>query len=115
MYAKSSTNPYNIAFTVQRIGHDYLFVISGGELDGGPHIGAVAVAYRDKGELKADTMGLPGHKESELTRESALLAATKLETTCTVICGIHIDQATNEQISEIVEYVRSCFYNLLEV
>lgn len=115
MSIESSTNPYNIAFTVQRIGRDYLFTISGGQIDSGPHIGAVAVAFWAGGELKIETLELPSHKEGELAHESALLAAEKLTATCTVICGIHIDQATDEQINEIVQYVRKGFKNLLEV
>lgn len=115
MSTKPSTNPYNIAFTVQRIGRDYLFTISGGQLDGGPHIGAVAVAFWEAGRLMVETIELPSHKEGELAQECATLAAEKLTTTCTVICGIHIDQASSEQIKEIVQYVRKGFRNLLEV
>lgn len=115
MSTKSNTNPYNIAFTIQRIGRDYLFTISGGELDSGPHIGAVSVAFWEAEVLDVKTFELPNHKEGELAQECARLAAKKLATTCTVICGIHIDEATSEQINEIIQYVRKGFKNLLEV
>jgi len=106
-------NPYNITFTKAQLGRDYLFTITGGESMSGAHIGAVAVAFWQGEEVLVKCSELPSHKEGELARETALLAAKQLKCTCTVVCGIHIDNATHEQIAEIVEYVRSGFNNLL--
>ncbi len=115
MKQRAANNPYNIRFTQSQFGPDYLFTITGGDLVTGPHIGAVATAYWQDDELRVVCNELPTHREGDLARETALLAARKLGSTCTVVCGIHIDDATSEQIAEIVQYVRSGFNNLLEV
>jgi len=96
-----NNNPYNIEIKEIQMGSDYLFVITGGMA----HIGATATAYWVDDELNCQLIELPHHKEGELARNCAVHAAKALNCTVTIAIGIHIDNATKEQINEIVTYV----------
>lgn len=95
-------NKFNIHIEYYKMGKDFVFLVTGGEA----HIGATATAYYQDGLIKINLHELPHHKEGQLTKEFAVLAATELKHTSTVITGIHIDNATKEQIQEIVVFVR---------
>lgn len=109
-------NPYNIQIRSYSMGTDMVFHITGGAA----HIGAMAVAYfneNDKGvhdQLEVFVRQLPHHREGELAKECAELAAKTLKVTASVLMGIHIDHATKEQIEDIVEYVRKSMKETLE-
>jgi hypothetical protein len=79
-------------------GKDVVLVIGGGTR---PHIGAVSLALprpslADPSQVSssASVLCVTGHKEDELARSAGLEMAAALDTTVTVIAGIHIDQAT---------------------
>lgn len=95
-------NPYNIQINAYPMGNDFTFLITGGVA----HIGAVATAYWENDNIQVNVIELPHHKEGELAKECAILASRLLECTVAVSMGIHIDNATKEQITEIVDYVR---------
>lgn len=84
------------------MGTDLAVLITGGRA----HIGAVATAYAEGDGIKVETHQLPGHREGELAAEMAGLAASSLDCTVTVAMGIHLDNATREEIDEIVGTVR---------
>lgn len=94
--------PCNIKLKHILIGQDNLFLITGGV----EHIGAVATAYWDKEEMHISLKELPHHKEGELACECAELATKTLNCTCTVVMGIHIDNASDEDIDNIIRFVR---------
>ncbi|RKD24707.1 hypothetical protein BEP19_08435 [Ammoniphilus oxalaticus] len=91
-----------MVFDVQKLGDDYVFVITGGKA----HIGASATAYYYEDQLQVEGVALPRHKEWELARELALQAAEQLGVTVTVVMGIHVDQASREMIDSIIVFVR---------
>ncbi len=95
-------NLCNIKIKHISIGNDRLFLITGGS----EHIGAVANAYWNKGEVHISLNELPHHKEGGLACECAELAAKTLNCTCTVVMGIHIDNASGEDIDNIINFVR---------
>lgn len=109
-------NPYNIQIRSYSMGNDIVFHITGGA----PHIGAMAVAYYHESgqgvheQLQVFVHQLPHHREGELAKECAELAAKTLKVTASVLMGIHIDHATREQIEDIVEYVRKSMKETLE-
>lgn len=109
-----NNNPYDIEIRETLMGSDYLFVITGGTA----HIGATATAYWVEDELSCQLIELPHHKEGELAKNCAMQAAKVFKCTVTVAIGIHIDNATKEQINEIVDYVRQAMttkINLLAI
>lgn len=95
-------NPYRIQVRTLKMGADYVFLITGGEA----HIGAAATAYAGPDGVQVSTTALPHHREDGLVSEWAGTAAKKLGATVTVVAGIHVDQATKEDIRRILEDVR---------
>jgi gallate decarboxylase subunit D len=99
-------NPFGLSIRTIPQGRDYVWLVTGGEA----HVGAVAVAYWQEdggeGKVQSHVLTIPLHKEGELARELAELACRHLKTTVTVAAGIHIDQATSEEIGRILEEVR---------
>lgn len=64
------------------------------------HVGAVSTAL--PGE-KSETRYFPGHKDQFVSEPWAEKLAEKLAEPVTVVCGIHYDDATKEQIREILQ------------
>ncbi|MEG1160102.1 MAG: hypothetical protein RSD70_06910, partial [Acidaminococcaceae bacterium] len=69
------------------------------------HVGAVAVAVpraslKQNGELSAtaSVLCLLGHKDDMPARAAALRLASKLNTNVLVSVGLHVDEATPEEI-----------------
>ncbi|ANY68969.1 hypothetical protein BBD42_22635 [Paenibacillus sp. BIHB 4019] len=85
---------------VLAMGQDLVFLVTGGEA----HIGAAATAYWiDGGHApKCDAHTLPGHREGELAAELAIMAASSLGVTATVVVGIHLEQPASHDIVSIV-------------
>lgn len=101
--------PFGIKVQTYRLGEDYVFHITGGQA----HIGAVATAYPANGTIQVDLITVPGHREDELAVECARLACEKYNKTVTVVAGIHIDQATKEDIKTAVQSVREAMQEVL--
>lgn len=97
-----NASPFGLELKTIRSGRDYIWVLTGGVA----HIGAVATSYYEDSELKTVVQSLPHHKEGELAAELAEKAATRLRATVTVVAGIHIDNATKEEIGRIIADVR---------
>lgn len=99
--------PYLIKAKVIHCGADVIVVCGGGSRF---HTGAVSVVIStpslknpEKLSFTASTIGIPGHKEEQLAREAAMKIARALETTVVVSVGIHVDNATSEEINQLVE------------
>lgn len=98
-------NLYKISATVTLCGTDVAVIIGGGEK---PHIGAVGLAS-PRPSLKNATMAsasasvicLLGHKEDTLAREAALFLASKFNANVLVSVGLHLDDATVEDIDKL--------------
>lgn len=95
-------NPYNIKIKTIPVGDDFLFLITGGQA----HIGAVSSAYWCDGEVKTQTQVFPGHREGEIATDLAKLTASTLQRNTTIVMGIHVDQATKEDIRDIIATVQ---------
>lgn len=98
--------PYRIEGRVIVCGRDVVVVVGGGTKY---HTGAVAAAIslpslKDpaKNTTTASTLSIPGHKEDQIAREAALRLARTLETTVTVAVGIHVDDASPDEIRLMV-------------
>ena len=98
-------NPYKISATVTLCGTDVAVIIGGGEK---PHIGAVGLAS-PRPSLKDDSIVsasvsvicVLGHKDDILAREAALFLSSKLNTNIVVSVGLHVDNATREDIEKL--------------
>lgn len=69
------------------------------------HIGAVAVGEYDHKEQRASTSVITrlGHKDDAIAQEVAHLIAKQTKRPVCVIVGIHIDNATESEINQILD------------
>lgn len=84
-------------FEQTRIGDDILILVGGGEL---PHIGGVVMKVPGE-EIRVLTIGI--HKDHHVLIPIAEAAARKYDTTVVVTGGVHIDDATKEDIALIMK------------
>jgi gallate decarboxylase subunit D len=91
-----------VEVTTHWVGKDLVVTIGGGTH---PHVGAVAMA-QPRPSLKGDgtvsatasVIALLGHKEDELARWAALHLAARLNATVVVSAGLHVDDATLDEV-----------------
>jgi hypothetical protein len=107
---QGSDVPFDINIRLERLGKDYLFLVTGGEA----HIGAAATAYYENGGVHTELAVVPGHREDRLALECAGLACSRLAATVTVVMGIHIEKATKSDIELAVHTVREHMGKLLD-
>jgi len=84
---------------VQEIGEDIVITVGGGER---PHIGGVVLKVPDE-EIR--TLPIGTHRDLEILVPIAEAAFEKYGKTVVVAGGIHVDDATEEEIQTIV---RNC-------
>lgn len=85
---------------------DLVIQLTGGDR---PHIGAVALAQlcpslRNPKEQSTTTSLITcfGHKEDKIAKTMAEEIAKKSQKNTVVICGIHLDQITSEEIQDVL-------------
>ncbi len=87
-----------------------------------PHIGSVVLALPRpslvKGSGKRSTtssvMNVLGHKDEVMAREAAEMAALKLDSLVSVTAGVHIKDASPEELDHLVENTRVLVDNLID-
>ena len=99
-----------ISCELNRIGTDDLVVVSGGTA---PHIGAVVIATYENSEVKIVSYGFPHHKEEDLFIELAKVWCNTYQQKVVITGGIHIDNATKEQIEDLVDETWDKFFHLM--
>lgn len=104
---KVGKTPYTVEANIIQCGRDLNICIAGGDTY---HIGAAALAIprpslADARQTSASVsvFCVTGHKEDELARNTALLLASQLNTRVIVTCGLHIDNATTQDIQILYE------------
>ena len=88
-------------------GEDWVVSIQGGDV---PHVGAVALACpcsapeKTSGNITcfASVLTAPGHRDDELARKSALRLCKVLQRNISLSVGIHVHNATQEEISALI-------------
>ncbi len=88
---------YRVWLKTQKVGKDRLYILGGGER---PHIGGMVVKEPEK-EVKS--MILEDHKDHLVMVPIAEKASDKYGITAVVLGGIHIEDATKEDIEIIVK------------
>jgi len=94
----------------RRLGSDVLLLIYGGDL---PHIGSISVAFPSASPFRdghrtvsVSTVSLPGHKDYVLSNELSERVSKELNCVATVLVGIHIDNASKDEIDLVIEAAR---------
>ncbi|MCQ5376452.1 MAG: hypothetical protein NO516_00195 [Candidatus Methanomethylicia archaeon] len=84
-----------------RVGDDILLHIWGGEK---PHLGSASLC--SSGE--PTSISVPGHMDYVVSHEAAKRICSATGKRCLAIAGIHVDDASHEDIVELVENSRRC-------
>lgn len=115
---KFGEGKYQVNLHAQFCGRDLSLSIFGGEV---PHIGAVAVAVPRKSlkedgsnSASASVICITGHKEDEMARSIALLLSSKWMCNVTVSAGIHIDEATSDDINILGQNTKKLVNKFIE-
>jgi hypothetical protein len=100
------TGRYRVSAEAVAMGEDLVVRVEGGTT---PHVGAVAVSMArpslaDSSKISSSTslITLPGHKEDGLALQAAGELTAASGKTAVVVAGIHIDNATPEEITMLV-------------
>ncbi|MGO4888470.1 hypothetical protein ACJ2A9_11975 [Anaerobacillus sp. MEB173] len=93
-----------------RTGEDDVIVVTGGTK---PHIGAVVIANWINDRVNIISHGFPHHKEEELFIDLAKVWCGINKKTTVITGGIHIDDATKEQINKLVDETWLSFFQLI--
>ncbi|MFO8110513.1 MAG: hypothetical protein R6U17_08380 [Thermoplasmata archaeon] len=88
---------YRVWLKTQKVGEDRLYILGGGER---PHIGSTVV--KEPGQ-DVRTMVLSDHKDHLVMVPMAEKACEKYDVTVAVVGGVHIEDASKEDIDMIVE------------
>jgi len=83
-----------------RIGKDLLVIITGGD----EHIGGVTLSEDDC----CSTLSKRGHKECIITKQIAPRIQNYFKQDVLVVCGIHIDSATSNEINILIDNAQKC-------
>ena len=93
---------YSVRLESYDIGKDMLIVITGGEED---HIGS-ATLIEAKSHLQ--TMIKKGHQDHVVSEKMANIIYDTIGKDLLVVCGIHIDDASKEEIDMLVHNAQKC-------
>ena len=99
------TGKHQVHLERKEIGDHLLFVLTGGQQ---PHLGGMVVCEPGK---DPNVIALGSHKDYIVLRPLAERACEKYKTTVAVVGGIHIDDATEEDIEKIInncKRIESC-------
>ena len=93
---------YAVHLEAYTVGNDRLIVITGGEK---AHIGSASLAEAGG---KVQTISKKGHKDHVVSEKVASLICDKIGRDTLVMCGIHIDHASPEEIGLLVKNAQQC-------
>ncbi len=93
----SGSGRYRVWLKTEQIGDDRLYILGGGER---PHIGGVVIWEPEKG---GQTIILGTHKDHLVLEPLAEKACDKYKVTTVAVGGIHIENATQEEITIIMK------------
>ncbi len=96
----SGRGKYKVWLKQEKIGDNLLFVLGGGEK---PHIGGVVICEPGK---KTQAVRLEKHFDDIVLKPIAEAACKKYNTKIVAVGGVHVDNATKEEINLLVENCR---------
>jgi len=85
-----------------------ILIVGGGQVS---HIGSIVLAEPRK---TSQVFNLPGHKEEKIARNFAEKTCVKRKMPVLCVCGIHIDDATKEDIKILESNAKKLLNKVLE-
>ena len=98
---------YTVRLESYNVGKDMLIVIRGGEED---HIGS-ATLIEERGHLQ--TIIKKGHQDHVVSEKMANIIYDTIGEDLLVVCGIHINNASKEEIDILVSNAQECVSRFL--
>jgi hypothetical protein len=115
---RCGTDRHRVNASALRCGNDLVVALQGGTRH---HIGATAMAVPrpsldDPSQISssASVLCVVGHKEDELARRVALRLSAALACTVTVAAGLHVDNATGDDIGLLLDNCDLMIERLIE-
>lgn len=102
---------YNISVLAIPCGSDWSVIIQGGTL---PHIGGVAIAGHTQKQSHFHGFSLPRHRDDVIALSFAKKLSETLHCNVSVSVGIHIDNASTEEIRYLTDSAERCCQLLIE-
>lgn len=102
LYAECGTGRLKVWAEVVPAGDDIVVFIGGGER---PHLGSFSFCDASHASFCAS---LPGHKDYIVSAKAATTLSEGLGRTCAVVAGIHVDNATKQEIELLLENSNKC-------
>jgi len=93
---------YAVHLEAYSVGNDRLVVITGGEK---VHIGSASLAEAGQ---EVQTISKKGHKDHVVSEQVASFIYYRMKRDTLVVCGIHIDHASPEEIGLLVKNAQQC-------
>ena len=93
----SGNGKYAVWLKQMKIGDDRIYILGGGEKS---HIGSVVICEPNK---SPNVIRFEGHYDDVVLEPIAKASCKKYETKVIAIGGVHIDNASNEDIDKLVE------------
>ena len=107
MIVSAGAGRYAVSLRYYSVGKDRLIVITDAK-EG--HIGAITLAENNS----LQTICKSGHRDSVVSNSVVRTIHERLGEDVTVVCGIHIDNATKEEIEILVANAQKCAIRYLE-
>ena len=96
----SGEEKYKVWLEKKKIGKDIVYFIGGGERS---HIGGIVICEPDK---KPQIIRLEGHFDDIVLKPIAEKACEKYKTKIVAVGGVHVDNATEDEIKILVQNCR---------
>lgn len=93
-----NAGPAHLRIDVTRLGKDLLVTLVGGRA----HVGAVALGGFNQ-RAYASVLAVPDHRDDLIAKEAACRISKEFNCNCVVIVGIHVSNASGDQINEIID------------
>jgi hypothetical protein len=97
----SGKGKYKVWLEEKKLGDNIIYILGGGEKS---HIGGVVICEPGK---KAQAVRLEGHFDDIVLKPIAEAACKKYKTKVVAVGGVHVDNATKEEIDLLVENCRA--------
>ena len=102
---KEGDGKYQITLNHYNIGDDLLITVTGGK----EHIGAISLMDNNK----YSSLSKISHKDEIISKFVVNSISTLINKDILVVCGIHIDNATKEDISTLILNTNNCVTEFL--
>lgn len=93
----SGEGKYKVWLEKKKLGEDIVYFLGGGERS---HIGGVVICEPDK---EPQIVRLEGHFDDVVLQPIAETACKKYKTKIVAVGGVHVDNATKDEIDRLVE------------